>query len=151
DADAVSDDDPELERQYRERGKKLLRRALGYCKRSIDAADDDFWPMFAKDRKKALQRLDDEEEDVPRLYWTAITWAALVTQSKDDMDLGGELPIGEALMDRAFELDPDFDHGAIHEFYISYDMVRGEAQGGGDASAKKHFDRVMELTNGQKL
>ncbi len=43
DADAASDEYPELERQHRDRARRLLRRALDYGKRSIHAADDDFW------------------------------------------------------------------------------------------------------------
>ncbi|MFN7133699.1 MAG: TRAP transporter TatT component family protein, partial [Myxococcales bacterium] len=132
------------------RAKKLMRRAHDYGRRSIEAAHKGFWADFGKDRQKALGRLDDEE-DVPRLYWTAISLAALITQSKDDMGLVGELPVVEALMGRAYALRPDWDDGAIHEFYISYDGGRSEAMGGSVKKAKEHFDRVMQLTGGKKV
>ena len=39
------------------------------------------------------------------------------------------MPQVEALIDRAFVLDPDYDHGAIHQFLIAFEGVRVDADG----------------------
>src|SRR5207249_1345725 len=58
-------------------------------------------------------------------------------------------PIVEALIDRALELDPDFDFGAIHGFLINYEMARQGGSGNAAARARAHFDREVVLTKGQ--
>jgi hypothetical protein len=53
-------------------------------------------------------------------------------------------------MDRAFELDPDYDNGAIHEFYIAYYAGLPEGLGGSREKAVHHFERAVELADGAK-
>ena len=53
-------------------------------------------------------------------------------------------------MRRALELDEDFEGGAIHEFFITYEGSRSEAIGGSSKRAREHFDRVVSLTQGKK-
>jgi len=90
-----------------------------------------------------------KSSDVPLLYWTAAAWGSAISVSKDNPDLVGDQLIVEALIDRAFALDPDFDSGAIHEFLISYELAR-QASGDPVARARTHFDRQLALTNGQQ-
>ena len=72
--------------------------------------------------------------DVPLLYWTAAAWGAAIALAKDIPDLLADQGIVEALIDRAYALDPDFDRGAIHSFLITFEMVR--ADGAGDPAEK---------------
>ena len=58
-------------------------------------------------------------------------------------------PLVEALIDRALELNPDYDFGAIHGFLITYESVRRTASGDFAPRSRKHFERVVELTSGQ--
>jgi hypothetical protein len=67
-----------------------------------------------------------------------------------NMSLVAELPIVEAMMRRALELDEDFDHGAIHEFFIIYEGARSGTVKGTTDRAMEHFDRVVRLTQGKK-
>jgi len=86
---------------------------------------------------------------VPLAYWSAVSWAAAVSDSKDNPDLIADLPKIEALIDRALELDETFDHGAIHSFLIAYEMSRQGAKGEPATRARQHFDRAMALSAGQ--
>ncbi len=88
-------------------------------------------------------------KDVPQLYWTGVSWAAAISLSIDDTDLIGDIPVAEALIDRALELDESFDNGAIHVFLITYEMSRQGGTGEPAARARHHFERAMELTNGE--
>jgi predicted anti-sigma-YlaC factor YlaD len=53
-------------------------------------------------------------------------------------------------MQRCLELDPDFDAGAIHEFFISYE-ARGAIMGGDMKKAVEHFKKAGALAAGKKL
>ena len=88
-------------------------------------------------------------KDVPQLYWTSVSWAAAISLSKDDTDLIADIPIAEALIDRALELDESFESGAIHVFLITYEMSRQGGTGEPAARARHHFERAMALTNGE--
>jgi predicted anti-sigma-YlaC factor YlaD len=86
---------------------------------------------------------------VPLLYWSAAAWGLAVSLSKDSPELIAEQPIVEALIDRAFALDPDFDSGAIHGFLINYELARQGVAGDPVVRARRHFDREVALTKGQ--
>lgn len=90
-------------------------------------------------------------EDVPYLYWSAASWALAITTSKDVPELIGDLPVVTEIIGRAFALDPDFDEGTLHEFYVSFDASRSEQEGGGPARSKEHLDRAQALCKGHKL
>ena len=89
-----------------------------------------------------------KREDVPQIYWTAAPWAAAISLSKDNPDLIADLPIVEAMMDRALELDESFGDGSIHTFLISYEGSRAGAPGDAAARSRKHFDKAVELSGG---
>ncbi len=88
-------------------------------------------------------------EEVPLLYWTAVAWGAAIALSKDHPELVAEQPQVEALIDRAYQLNPDYDHGVIDQFLISYESARQGAKGDFAARSKEHFDRAVSLSNGQ--
>jgi predicted anti-sigma-YlaC factor YlaD len=52
-------------------------------------------------------------------------------------------------MDRALELDESWEHGAIHSFFITFQMARQDVAGDAEAAARKHFARAVELSDGQ--
>jgi predicted anti-sigma-YlaC factor YlaD len=74
---------------------------------------------------------------------------AAISVSRDNPDLLGDQPVAEALIDRAFELEPDFDSGAIHGFLITYEPARQGMAIDASSRARTHFDREVALTNGQ--
>lgn len=148
-ADVVEELNPARARELRARAKRLYARARGYGLRGLEVRHEGFLAEFASDRPAALARL--EAEDVGLVYWTAAAWVSQIALSKDDMRMVGELTEAEALMGRAAELAPDYDDGAIHEFYVAYDGGRSEGTGGSLTRAKAHLQRVEALTSGQKL
>ena len=51
-------------------------------------------------------------------------------------------------MDRALQLDESYDHGAIHDFMITYEMSRHDRAGDPAVRARRHFERAMLLSGG---
>jgi hypothetical protein len=122
-------------------------RARDYGLRGLDARHAGFAVALRKNPKDAIRVA--ALSDVPLLYWTAAAWGAAISISKNDPALVSDQVVVEALIDRALELDEDFDHGAIHGFLISYEMARQGAAGDPTVRSKKHFERAMELSRGR--
>lgn len=146
-AERLEDKDLTAATESRRRAARLYLRARDYGLRGLDAVHSGFREQLSRDPKAAVRRVD--KNAVPLLYWTAVSWAAAVSVSKDDPALIGDLPKVEAMIDRALELNESFDHGAIHAFLITYEMNRNGAAGDPVARARKHFDRAVELSGGQ--
>ncbi len=147
-ADELEERDHAAAQAMRERARRLYLRARNYGLRGLEARHRGFVEALGNDRERALRRM--RKADVRLLYWTAASWAAAISVLKDDPDLIADVALVEALIDRAFALDPDFDHGAIHTFLISYEPSRQGAEAGAEARSRAHFARAMELSGGQQ-
>lgn len=148
DAEEIQDKDFAASEAGKARAKKLYLRARNYGLRGLEVRHKGFEKDLRANPKEAVKVTT--KKDVPFLYWTALSWAAAISLSKDNPDLIGELPIVEAMMDRALELNESFDHGAIHTYLITYEMSRPNGQGDAAARSKQQFDRVVALTGGQQ-
>jgi predicted anti-sigma-YlaC factor YlaD len=131
----------------RERARRLYLRARDYGLRGLEAAHPGFRERLfaAPETAVGLAR----RRDVRLLYWTAVSWGAAISLSKDDPHRVAEVPQMEALIDRALELDESFGQGAIHAFLITYEMSRQGAAGDPGERAAAHFRRALELGAGQ--
>ena len=143
-ADEIEDRNLAYAAALRERARKLYARARDYGMHGIAVARPDFSRRFHADPRRTLTEIP--VEDVGLLYWTAASWAALITLSKDSPAVLADIPLVEALIDRALELDESYDRGAIHTFLIAYEMVRQGKPGDPAVRARAHFARARELS-----
>ncbi len=145
-ADEAEDKDLNRATALRGRARRMYVRARGYGLRALEVKHRGFEAALRKDSKEAVRIAT--KADVPALYWTAACWGSVISLSKDQPDVIADQPLVEAMIDRAFELDPDFDRGAIHSFLINYESSRPGAAAGADDRARKHFDRAVQLSQG---
>ncbi len=148
DADELEDSDFAAAEAMRARAKRLYLRARDYGLRGLEARYRGFEKNLAADAVKAVGVT--KRRDVPQLYWTAASWAAAISLSKDDPDLIADVPKVEALVDRAAALDPDWDNGSIHGFLITYEMARQGSTGDPAARSRSHFERAVALSGGKQ-
>ncbi len=146
DAEELENSDAARAKILRLRAHKLYMRGRDYGLRALDLAEPAFSQKISQEAKLALTNM--KRENVAALYWTGVSWAAAITQAKGDMDLVADLPVVEALLRRALELDDSFEQGAIHEFFLSYEASR---TGGSLGKAKQHFEKAMQINNGTKV
>ena len=146
-ADTVETDSIAAAEILRDRARRLYLRARDYGLRGLETRHESFSSRLRDDPKSAVRVLN--EKDVPFLYWTSAAWGSAISISKNDPDLIADQLSVEALIDRAFELDPDYDYGAIHGFLIQYEGSRQGAAGDWAERSRKHFERVVDLTHGQ--
>ena len=148
-ADFVEDSDLARATALRERAGRLYKRALGYGVRGLEEVRPGVVELLRTDPHAALAGF--RKEDVPQLYWTALAWGAAISINKADMKMGADLPLVEALMHRALELDEAFELGSIHDFYIAYEGGRPAAAGGSVERARANLARAVELSGGHRV
>jgi predicted anti-sigma-YlaC factor YlaD len=147
DADELEDQDFAAAEAMRARARRLYLRARDYGLRGLEARHPGIGSALRANPTNAVRVV--AKRDVPLLYWTAVSWAAAISLSKDDPQRIAEVPQAEALIDRAAALDPDWDRGSIHSFLITYEMVRQGAAGDAAQRSRRHFERAVELSGGK--
>lgn len=146
-AEQVETEDVTKSRVLAERARNLYLRARDYGLRGLETKHRGFSVSLHESPRAAARTA--KAGDVPLLYWTAVAWGAAIALAKDRPDLVAQQPQVEALIDRAYELDPDYEHGVIDQFLISYESARQGAKGHFAARCREHFDRAVALSNGQ--
>lgn len=147
--DAGQTKDITHERERKLRAKKLFLRARAYGLRALDVNYASVSDSLLHNRNYVVQKFN--KDDVPAIYWTAAAWGSAISVAKTDMTLVASYPAMVALIRRALELDESWQQGALHEFMIALSMSIPESEGGGAATAEKHFARAMELNGGRSV
>ena len=137
----------EIREAMRVRARRMYLRARNYGLRGLEVRHKGFEKALRADPKQAVSVTT--VKDVALLYWTAVSWAGAVSLSKDNPDLIADMPIVEAMMDRALALDEAFGDGAIHSYLITYEMSRPGGVGDPAARSRQHYERAMALSGGQ--
>jgi predicted anti-sigma-YlaC factor YlaD len=148
-ADRVEDKDVAAAKPLRARARRMLLRGRTYGLDAIETAVPGARAALLDDRREIWQAPIEraKKEDVATLYWLAAAWGSAIATSKDDLKLVGQLPVVAALMTRALALDESYEEGAIHEFFITYSMTKGN----GAKDAKQHLDRALALSKNRRL
>jgi predicted anti-sigma-YlaC factor YlaD len=86
-----------------------------------------------------------KKADVPALYWSAA--GGLSAFSLDNFDMNLMVRVSEffALVQRAYELDPDFNSGALDDFFFLY---YASGLGGDKSQAEPYYKKSLEKSKG---
>ena len=146
----------EKEKRLRMRAKRLYIRGRDYVLRGLEVRHPGSTEILRRNygepaAKAAISALLREmtEQDVPFLYYAAAGWFGAVGMDTFDMNLTLDVPKVVAMVDRAYELDPDYGKGLIHEFYISYyaNIPEGMVEKS-EENARHHFKQALKLSGG---
>ncbi|MBA7620426.1 hypothetical protein ES703_27775 [subsurface metagenome] len=139
----------EFEKQERmlKRASRLYLRGRGYVLRALELSHPGFNALLENDQIDQALELT-AEEDVAYLFWAAAAWMGAFSADTFDIELLISVPKAAAMMKHALELDESFEHGAIHEFFISYYGSVPEAMGGSEEKARYHFQKALEYSGG---
>jgi predicted anti-sigma-YlaC factor YlaD len=146
-ADLVEPKDLARATELRGRAQKLYLRARDYGLRGLELEAPGIGQALQHDPKAALAGM--KRKHVPLLYWTAVAWAGAIALKVNDSELSADQGLVEALARRALELDEGWDHGSIHEFFISWEAARSSI-GGSLARARGHFDKALAFSQGRR-
>lgn len=147
-ADYLEGDDLERATAMRRRAVRLYLRAREYGLAGLEVAHPGLRSRLLTDPAKAVAGAG--RDDAPLLYWTAAAWGAAISLAKDNSELAADLPAVEALARRALALEESLGDGAIHDFFIAFEGGRPAAAGGSPERARRHFQRALVLSQGQR-
>ncbi len=129
----------------RERAKGLYLRAREYARRGLGTR----YRRLDDARAIGVMLEETRIDDAPLLYWLGVSWAAAIALDKQDLDLIADLPLVERVMRRVLELDEGYDAGAVHVFFIAFEISNPAGDGRAETRARAHFERTLELTGQQ--
>lgn len=82
--------------------------------------------------------------DIDLLYWGAAGWLGAYAIEPLDTEMGMSVPKAAAMMERVLKLDPGYNSGAIHDFYITYYGSLPDYMGGDRDKAREHYTKALE-------
>ncbi len=129
---------------FYDRGKRYVLMALDRRVAGFSAAvfSDD-----AKAREKVLAACG--KKDVAALYWAGAGALGAFSLSPLDLRYLQTLPGAVAMMERAAELDPGFNNGAIWEILAAFYAAAPEPMGGGHDKAVDAWHKALDYSKGQ--
>jgi predicted anti-sigma-YlaC factor YlaD len=99
---------------------------------------------------EVLETAEDVDDDVDFLYWKAA--GVLAAFALDPFDyssgLGSKLAGSIAMLRRAYEINPDYNNGALDEMLFRINISLPAELGGDKAEAKQYYDRALEKSKG---
>jgi hypothetical protein len=145
-AEETQFDDYEKSKHFTERALTLSLRGRDYCWRGLEVRFRNVVPKLKADPAGAVAAA--EKAHVPLLYWSAASLGAAISLGGiDHPELLIDWPVVRALGERALALDEMWGNGAIHELLMTVES-QGEALGGSEERARKHFARAVEIQKG---
>jgi len=146
-ADIVEAKDLQRATEMRTRALKLYLRAREYGLRGLELDLPTLRADLQRDPKAALART--KPRDVALLYYTALAWAGAIALKVNDSELSADQKVVEALAERALELEPCFNLGSIHEFFVSWESAHA-AVGGSIDAAREHYAQDLACAQGRR-
>lgn len=129
------------------RSKKMYMRGSRYLRESIEIK-----------HKKHIDLSDSKtldikfsKDDVDALFWLGGGIMSAVSIDITDPFLSSLRQSGIDIMLKAYELDPDYGKGALHEYFIQYYASIPAGMGGSTEKSQYHFKRALELSEGGRL
>ena len=104
-------------RDLRARAARMYDRARGYCLRALDVRIDGIGAALSGGKTDMLRRAT--KPDVPDMYWLAASWGGSLALAENPILRVGEVRALRAVLQRALDLDPGWESGAIHEAMIA--------------------------------
>jgi predicted anti-sigma-YlaC factor YlaD len=131
----------------KERAKRLYLRGLNLLYGGLELKYHGFSESFQKGTLQSyLVKMN--KSDVPALYWSAAAGLSAFSLNPFDMALGVRIPEFYALVNRAYELNPGYNEGALDDFLLLFHASIPESMGGDKSRVEIHYQRAIEKSGG---
>ena len=147
-AEKAYDTDFDEAARLRARAVRLYLRAARYGFRGLETSYPGFEAELRADPAAAVQTIDPRkaDRDLPFLYWTASALGLAVANAKDDANMLARLEEVDALIERALELDADWDDGALHEFMVTFAAAKPGPRA--PETIRHHYEQALAQSGG---
>jgi hypothetical protein len=89
-----------------------------------------------------------KKQDVSLFYWTVAGVLSAYSLDPFDIRQGMQVQKITPLIHKAYELDPDYNNGAIDDFYVLYYASMPEGMGGDKSKVDTHFQLTLQKSGG---
>lgn len=135
-----------------ERQRRLADKSFNYGRRAVCLTHDDFCAVIDKPFATFKEHVNDfKVDDVPLLFGFASAWATWIQANSDDWNATIQLPKVAALINRVIELDETYNYGNAHLYMGVLTTQLPPEYGGKPEVGRQHFERAIEISNGQNL
>ncbi|MFH1851733.1 MAG: TRAP transporter TatT component family protein [Candidatus Neomarinimicrobiota bacterium] len=146
DADRLAATDISASRPVYQRAQHLLERGRDYGLQALEARHPGFRDQFQANPESVVKALD--SEDILAAYWTAAAIGGAIAASKGHPALLIDLPKVGYLLERALELDANWNGGALYGALMKYELSRPDQKANADEVAQEYYRRARELSGG---
>ena len=132
--------------------RALANRAFVYASTAICIRDENFCDVKSLsyfEFEKRLAAVDKEQAE--SLFIFVSSWAGVIEANSSDWNAIADLPRVKAGIQRVLEIDETVSNGNAHLYMAVMESLLPPALGGKPELAKKHFDRAIEISNGENL
>lgn len=136
-----------------DRKAKLTDKALSYAKRGLCQTLDDLCEALDKDDQAfdaALKEIDDVD-DLPALMSFGGAWVSWLQVNAGDFTALTQMPRVRQLLEHAVALDETYDNAIGHVYLGALNSQIPPSLGGRPDIGRSHFERAIEISNGQNL
>jgi hypothetical protein len=134
-----------------DRAKKIYARAKGYGLQALGKKKKVAPLLNAPFEEFSTITNHLSRNDIKCVFWAASSWGAWISTHLESMDALAQLPKVIVLMEWVIEMDETFQFASPHLFLGVYHAALPPMLGGNPEKSLYHFDRTIELTNGQAL
>ena len=133
------------------RAINLYLRGRDFVAKSLELKHPGFKAAWASLDPKVWQNLLPKftKADVSSLYWFSAGHMAAFSTNPMDMNLSAPVPKVIKLLNRAYELFPDYQKATLDELFVSVYASLPAEMGGDPAKALVHYDLAQKKTAGQ--
>ena len=150
-AEMLGLDQYEEKRFQLDRAKKLYLRGVEILERGINNKYPGLlgiWgPVENPDFAKNLAKM--KKDDISLFYWYSAGTLSAYSLNAFDLALGLRIPQIISIMEKAYELDNDYNSGTLDEFFLILYGALPEGLGGDLEKALIHYQRALEKTGGR--
>ena len=132
--------------------RALANRAFEYASHAICVRDEKFCDVKSLSYFEFEKRLAAVDKTlVESLFIFVSSWAGVIEANSSDWNAIAELPRVKAGIQRVLEIDETISNGNAHLYMAVMESLLPPALGGKPELAKKHFERAIEISNGENL
>lgn len=92
-----------------------------------------------------------DKREMETAYAYAVAWLSYIEAHSDDWNAVADLPKPQKLFSFVVEQDESYDHAGAHLYLGALALTIPPALGGKPEVGRAHFERAVELTDGQNL
>lgn len=134
------------------RAKRLSVKALKLAEQALCLEIESLCPIRSTKLDQIQPIIDGIDQDQqPVLYDFAAAWAGWIQNHTDDWNALAEIPKLKALFTHSIKLNENYDRGGAHAYLGVMESQVPPALGGKPEIGRQHFERALEISNGENL